>query len=548
MKTSDTKSSQGYQVLARRFRPQQFDEILGQEPLVVALTNSIRLGRVGHAYLFCGPRGVGKTTVARILAKALNCATGSTEKPCDKCPNCREIAQGNALDVLEIDGASNRGIDEIRNLRENVKYMAASSRYKIYIIDEVHMLTQEAFNALLKTLEEPPAHVKFFFATTDPQRLPATILSRCQKFELKRIPAGLMVERLSALAKKEKVSLSQDAMLAIVQQAQGSMRDAESLLEVIIASGQTQIDFACVRDVLGWCDQEVYYEVVDAVFRGDAGRMLNLIADLFNQGREPGRFLAGFMLHVRNLLLAKALNNKADVLEMPAEQLNKLLAQAQPLAEEHLITMLDLSSRTEQQMRNASSPRVLLELFFMKALEYVRRPPLTELLGRLEQMESRLGSDAVANMEEEPPARAVKHEDSPALDSDARALWYRVAQSLGTTHPIIRTCMQEAVPAGWDNGQLIVHLKKGANFHKATLEDRSCQELIEQRMKELSGKGVKIKVDFVAETKVPAAGGPGPEEKGSLESSPGDMENDPALQDAMNILKGKIVKTTGNGG
>ncbi len=550
-----------YQVIARRFRPQQFDQIVGQESLVSALKHSLEAARVGHAYLFCGPRGVGKTTVARILAKALNCAKGPTVTPCDKCQNCLEITQGNALDVLEIDGASNRGIDEIRNLRENVKYMAASSPHKIYIIDEVHMLTTEAFNALLKTLEEPPAHVKFLFATTDPQKLPATILSRCQKFELKRIPHALMGERLNALAKKEKVKMTPDALLAVMQQAQGSMRDAESLLEVLIAGGEKELDYACVREILGLSDEAVFYSATDALFRADGKAVLNLVAEIFTEGKEPGRFLSGFCSHLRNLLLAKVLGENNEALEMPAEQIQRLVAQAKPLAEESLIALLEMATRAEQQMRTAVNTRIVLELFFMKAVEYLQRPSLTELLARLEQMEARLegspAASATAGRSAAPvsttrqavvvpttppgPSQVSLYEDEPSGDGDGtdiKTAWALAAQSLGSTNPVLRTCMLDATPVTLTDDNLLVRLKPGANFSKTTLEDKTCQALIEQRLRERLGRNVRIKMESGAAVRDVR------DATQKVLPAVKDSSQNPALLEAMSILKGKIIKTT----
>ena len=276
----------GYLVLARKWRPQQFDQVVGQNHVTRTLQNAIDLGRVAHAYLFCGPRGVGKTTTARIFAKALNCQKGMKKEPCDACSNCKEISAGTSLDVLEIDGASNRGIDQVRELRDNVKFAPASSRFKIYIIDEVHMLTTEAFNALLKTLEEPPEHVKFFFATTEPHKVPSTILSRCQRFDLRKISAKEIYDALKNIVRHEKIKTEEKTLFAVAKAADGSLRDAESLLDQLISFSQGDLRYEDALNILGWISMDAVIHFLELVKKGDWKGLFSLIRDLDHEGKD----------------------------------------------------------------------------------------------------------------------------------------------------------------------------------------------------------------------------------------------------------------------
>src|SRR5215475_13271667 len=292
-----------YQVIARKYRPQRFAEVIGQEHVTQTLTNAIEQKRIAHAYLFCGPRGTGKTTIARIFAKCLNCAGGPKVNFNDKDPRCIEIAEGRSLDVLEIDGASNNGVEQVRELRETCKYVPASSRFKIYIIDEVHMLSTAAFNALLKTLEEPPEHVKFMFATTDPEKVLPTILSRCQRFDLRRIPVSLIAKHLTDIAKKEKVKIEPAALLAIARGAEGAMRDAESTLDQLISFCGDKIEEADVLAMFGLTAQSQLLELARAVLAGQIETALRLLNDLVTHGKDLGRLLSDLLHHFRNLLI-----------------------------------------------------------------------------------------------------------------------------------------------------------------------------------------------------------------------------------------------------
>src|SRR5881398_2135906 len=284
-----------YQVIARKYRPQRFSDVIGQEHVTQTLSNAIEQKRIAHAYLFCGPRGTGKTTIARIFAKCLNCTDGPKVDFADNDPRCQEITEGRALDVLEIDGASNRGIEEIRELRETVKYAPATSKFKIYIIDEVHMLTKEAFNALLKTLEEPPAHVKFMFATTEPEKVLPTILSRCQRFDLRRIPAALIVKHLAQIARQEKVKIDDAALYAIARGADGGMRDAESTLDQLISFCGNRIEESDVLSMFGLTAQKQLLELAKGVLAGEIETALRALNELARHGKDPGRLLSDML-------------------------------------------------------------------------------------------------------------------------------------------------------------------------------------------------------------------------------------------------------------
>src|SRR5258708_25470652 len=350
-----------YQVIARKYRPQRFSDVVGQEHVTQTLSNAIAQTRIAHAYLFVGPRGTGKTTIARIFAKCLNCTDGPKVDFDDSDPRTIEITEGRSLDVLEIDGASNRGIEEIRELRETVKYAPASSKFKIYIIDEVHMLTKEALNALLKTLEEPPEHVKFMFATTEPEKILLTILSRCQRFDLRRIPAALIVKHLEQIATKEKVKIDPAALYAIARGAEGAMRDAESTLDQLISFCGSTIEEADVLSMFGLTAQGQLLELSRSLLAGEIEAALRQLNELANHGKDLGRLLGDLLNHFRNLLVFQVSRGDLSLLEVSEAETASLREQSAMADVGALTRIMEVLANAELRRRDAASKKILLE-------------------------------------------------------------------------------------------------------------------------------------------------------------------------------------------
>jgi DNA polymerase-3 subunit gamma/tau len=400
-----------YLVLARKWRPQSFEDVSGQSHITRTLQNAIRAGRIAHAYLFTGVRGVGKTTAARILAKALNCAQGPTATPCNECVQCKEIIQGSCLDVIEIDGASNRGIDEVRQIIENVRYQPARCAFKIYIIDEVHQVTKDAFNALLKTLEEPPPSVKFILATTEPHRLPETILSRCQRFDFRRISLKEIVQRLGDICAREGLKISQGALIAVAREADGSMRDAQSLLEQVLSCFGTEqqageVDETMLQEVLGLAERRMLFDISESIIAGDGKRCLELVAQAAEQGRDFTRLSKDLVEHFRNLMVARLCGQKnpknladeerAELLDLPDQEVMALGSQAAEVSLEILLDYLELMAAGEDEIARAANPRFVLETLLLRLAMLPKMLPVSQLLERLTQLENRLVSQAQA--------------------------------------------------------------------------------------------------------------------------------------------------------
>jgi DNA polymerase-3 subunit gamma/tau len=376
-----------YQVLARRLRPQRFADVVGQEHVTRTLQAAITGGRVAHAFLFAGPRGVGKTTTARILAKALNCERGPAPEPCNECSTCREIAEGIAFDVLEIDGASHTQVEKMRDLMETVAHRPIKSRFKIYIIDEVHMLSSHSFNALLKTLEEPPPHAKFILATTDPHKVLQTVLSRCQRYDLRRIGLGALTAELRRAVEREGVALPDTTLALVAREAEGSLRDAQSLLEQVLAAGEGAPDEATVRTLLGAADRALVVTVVDAVLAGDAAACLRQLATLHEHGYDAQRFCRDLLEHVRHLAVLAATGDASLVADLPEAERVALQAQAGRRSADELQRIFDLLLETDETLASplrTIDPQLVLEMSVLRVATLPPLLPVDEILARLD--------------------------------------------------------------------------------------------------------------------------------------------------------------------
>ncbi|HXU79816.1 MAG TPA: DNA polymerase III subunit gamma/tau [Polyangia bacterium] len=386
-----------YLVLARKYRPQRFEDLVGQEHVARTLTNAIALERVHHAFLFTGARGVGKTSAARILAKALCCAQGPTATPCGVCDFCKEIASGQSVDVLEIDGASNTGVDDVRQLREAVRYLPSKGKKKVYIIDEVHMLSTSAFNALLKTLEEPPPHVVFVFATTEVHKIPSTIMSRCQRYDFKLIPTTRLVEHLSGILTAEKISFEPDGLRVVARQAAGSVRDGLSLLDQVIAYvGDQAITGERVAEVLGVADRRLLFQLVEAALARDVGQALRLVTQAVDRGVDLGQLAKAFLAHLHDVEIVGLVAEPGDVIDATADELAEARALAGKAPRGQLGAMFDRWARAVEEAAKSQSPRLILEMALVDLCFAEPLQPLGDLLQRLEEMEGRLGGGAPA--------------------------------------------------------------------------------------------------------------------------------------------------------
>ena len=413
----------GYQALYRRYRPARFEDFVGQEAVIKTLRSQIMSGRIAHAYLFCGTRGTGKTSTAKVFARAVNCEHPENGDPCGVCPTCKALAEENSLDILEIDAASNNGVDEIRDLREKVKYPPQTGRYRVYIIDEVHMLSQGAFNALLKTLEEPPAYVVFILATTEPQKLPATILSRCQRFDFGRIPAHQIIERLHVALEEGQIQAEDAALARIARAAEGGMRDAWSIMDMCLSYAQEEdggLTEELVLRVLGAADKSFLFAFADKLIDSDAAGALALIDEMMRKGREVQVFVRDVSAHLRALMLADICDEAqlSGLLEVTHEDAAEYIAQARRTSHTRLMRMLDLFLASETDMKWAAQPRFALETAALRACAPEESLQVEALVARVDELERKLREGVVAAAPAQKSAKAAPI-DAPAAQTEA---------------------------------------------------------------------------------------------------------------------------------
>lgn len=395
-----------YQVIARKFRPKSFKDVVGQDAIVTTLKNAIRFNRLGHAYLFCGPRGTGKTTLARLLAKAINChQLHSDLEPCNTCPSCKEIGLGASLDVIEIDGASHRGIEDIRQINDSIGYAVPSGRHQIYIIDEVHMLTKEAFNALLKTLEEPPAKVKFLFATTEPHKLPSTILSRCQRFNLSRISRDLIIKKLKIIAQQLNIQIEEEVLLLLSQRAEGGLRDAESLLDQLLTFGEGAITLTSATTLLGLMPRDIYFEIDHAGKKGEFIKAFEIAHRVFSEGKEISSFLEGLLDHLRLLLLIKVSGYDSPYLGLNKSEKEKYQIAADLYSQEQCLDLIEYLLEAQNQLRTTTFGKVFLETVLLHLMRSHFRLPIEHLVQRMGELEQMIEG---TSPQDQPPKEMLK--------------------------------------------------------------------------------------------------------------------------------------------
>ncbi len=536
-----------YLVFARKFRPQNFDEVIGQEHVASTLKNAIKANRLSHAYIFAGPRGIGKTSCARILAKSLNCEKGPTITPCNVCDACREIAESRSMDVIEIDGASNRGIDEIRTLRENVKFSPSRGKFKIYIIDEVHMLTAEAFNALLKTLEEPPEHVKFIFATTAPHKVIPTILSRCQRFDFRRITVLQIIDKLEEIAKKENLSVDKDVLLVIAKAASGSLRDAESILDQLSAFSKEKIDLAVVTSMLGMVEEEFIFEFTGCILKKDSVVAFKLVDRLINEGKDLNQFVLSIIEHFRNLMVAKVGGRVLEgLLDLPQELKEEIMLQAQEFSLREILETIELLVSTQEMARTLESLRIPLEMAVAE-LTYapkdqrpfgapkpipgptIEAPPARIFSGSPIQQAHK--KDAPASTENNQPtnpkpkeAASLKEESQATNGFDLQkvsAIWDESIHKISRLKMSVATFLQDGRPIKLKSNTIVIGFPKTANFHKESLERKENRLVVEQTFKEMLSSEVRVEFEITNEEKTAVV--------------------EPIVQSTLDAFKGKVI-------
>jgi len=530
-----------YTVFALKWRPQDFESIVGQDHIVGTLKNAILKDRLAHAYLFTGPRGVGKTSTARILAKALNCKQGPTPSPCQKCPSCLEINQGRSLDVIEIDGASNRGIDEIRALRENVKFSPTQGKYKIYIIDEVHQITPDGFNALLKTLEEPPEFVKFIFATTHPQKVIPTIISRCQRMDFRRISVIEIIAQLEKVVRKENIIVDQEVLAAVARSSDGSLRDAESVLDQLVSFSKANISLKDAISVLGMVEQDVLFSLTDKLIQKDPAASLKLFNEIIDDGKDPGVFLVNLIEHFRNLMVAKVSQGDAKLVDLPQEICDRLSQQSACLSLEEIFTAFNVLIATQEMTKRLDSQRIPLEISLVR-LAHNRLESRPAAQGNTwaghHKVQANLSSeiipktkDPVSEQKIQPqPIQAQVAQEIPAPVATVtlekvKEVWGSIVNNLSKIKMSVSTYLSEGEPMKMQGDLITVAFPKSCSLHKESLDRKENKAMVEKATSELCNADLRVNFILIAEMR-----------------QNNDARSNPFIKSALEMFGGRVVK------
>ena len=565
-----------YLVLARKYRPQTFEDVIAQKHITVTLQNAIKQKRFSHAYLFTGTRGTGKTTTARILAKALNCEHGPLPVPCNECDNCKQITTGSSLDVIEVDAASNTGIDDIRDLREKARYTPATSRYKIYIIDEIHRLSGNAFDGLLKTLEEPPSHVIFIFATTDPQKLPATILSRCQRYDFRRIPFKDMSDYLRKLADKENINIEEDGIALLAQKGDGSLRDALSIFEQVIASSDDRITREMIADTLGLVDLELLFNLTECILNKDSNRALKFVEEMFVSGVDVSQFILDFQEHFRKVLIVNASENPFDYLAVSDYFQEKYIALKDKFSDSDIFRIVKMLSDLQLDLKAGADPSIFLEVAILRMVRMESSVLLEDVLKKLNELNLSGGGGSdlfAANVGQSSKKKFNPVETAPTQNPVTSTAPSKPSTSENSSsQPSPRP--QTATPISWNDfvervkdekrmlgeflgqGELtrmdgesveLTYFGNGTaqQQHIAKRENRM---IIEKNMKTVFGKALRL-VTKVDKSQPPKNGTD--EKKSPFDIEPDKLyEKNPELKEAVELFGGEVksIKIMGNKG
>lgn len=524
-----------YLVFARKYRPKTFDEVTGQEHITKNLENALLSGKLAHAYIFSGPRGVGKTSSARILAKSLNCKDAPTLNPCGECDACREITDGRSLDVIEIDGASNRGIDDIRTLRENVKFASGLGKYKIYIIDEVHQITSDGFNALLKTLEEPPAHVKFIFATTALNKIPLTIRSRCQKFEFRPISTLIIAKKIEEISKLEGINIDSEAIFAIARASDGSLRDAESILDQLSSFTKDKISLGDVTSVLGITEDDLFMPLVDKIIQNDTPAALEILDNFLSRGRDVAGFISQLVWYFRNLMIAKSIKTGLDkFLDIQPQMYQDVVRQAEKISLSDILNSINILIAAQEMLKRVDSQRIPLEIAIIKLSRKKEAPIIAQKMP-----DNRIALASPANKHVSEPAAKIVYTESGKNSVNAPVhveplrkvvnleeivkVWETIVQDISQSKMSLATYLNEGSLLKIENNILSIAFPARFKFHKEALEKKENSEIIEKKLSECFN--TRVKLNFVISENDPAST---------------DIV-EPAIKSTIEAFKGRIV-------